>query len=116
MAKNEIKFKPGSYTCIIQEGGAFFNKRFYEYGDKVILDSQEMVDKLMSAGVRFIPTHEFDKNDGDVVRKIVSASRNNKTVEDVLRAADEEQKKLKAEYEAQIAELQAKLESKKEEK
>lgn len=116
MVKSENKFKPGVYVCVVREGFAFFNKKVYEYGDRIVLDSQEMVDKVTGAGVRFVPEADFEKDDGGVIKKIISASRNNKTVEDVLRTAESENKKMKALYEAKIAELQekyAELESEK---
>lgn len=115
MAKNatEEKFKPGAYVCIVDEGFAFFNKKAYEYGERIVVETQELVDKLMSAGDRFVPEALFEKQDGNVVRRVISASRNNKTVEDVIRSADAEKAKMKADYEAKIAELTAKIESEK---
>ena len=111
--KEEEKFKPGAYICVVDDGFAFFNKKSYEYGDRIVVETQELVDKLMSAGQRFVPEAEFEKADGNVVRKVISASRNNKTVEDIIRSTDAEKAKMKADYEAKIAELTAKIESEK---
>lgn len=112
MAKEENKtLKLGAYICIVREGFAFFNKRSYEYGQRVVVDNEELLQKMISAGNRFVPEEEFVKEDGDIVRKVVSATRTNKTVEDVIRSSDAEKAKMKADYEAKIKELEAKLEA-----
>lgn len=106
-------YKPGAYICIVDgEGSAFFNKRSYKYGDRVVVEEQKLVDQMMGAGPRFIPEAEFEKADADLIKKIRSASSNNKTVEDVVRSAELEKQQLKNEYEAQIEELKKKLEAK----
>lgn len=112
--KEEVQqFKPGAYICIVDgEGFAFFNKRKYKYGDRVVVEEQELVNKMMNAGNRFIPESEFEKADKDLIRKIRAASSNNKTVEDVVRSAELEKQQLKNEYEAQLEELKRKLEEK----
>lgn len=115
--KKEEGYKPGAYICIVDgEGFAFFNKRQYKYGDRVVVESQDLVDKLMSSGPRFIPEAEFVKADADVVRKIRSASSNNKTVEDIVRSTEKEKEQMKAEYEAEIEKLKAELAAKTENK
>ena len=103
------KLKMGTYVCVVREGTAFFNKRSYSYGDKIVIDSEELLVKMDSCPGRFVTEAEFDKADGDVIRKVVSASRNNKTVEDIIRSTDEDKKKMKAEYEAKLAELSAQI-------
>lgn len=118
-AKTDEKkeYKPGAYICIVDgEGTAFFNKRSYKYGDRVVVEEQKLVDQMMGAGPRFIPEAEFEKADADLIKKIRSASSNNKTVEDVVRSSELEKQQLKNEYEAQIAELKKKLEAKEAEK
>ena len=111
--KEEVVYKPGAYICIVDgEGFAFFNKTKYRYGDRVVVEEQELVDKMMGAGPRFIPEAEFEKADVDLIKKIRSASSNNKTVEDVVRSSELEKKQLKAEYEAKLEELKKKLEEK----
>lgn len=116
--KEETKeYKPGAYVCIVDgDGFAFFNKRKYKYGDRVVVEEESLVKQLMGAGPRFIPESEFEKIDADVVRKIRSASSNNKTVEDVVRSAEAEKKQMKKEYEAQLEELRQKLQRQQEEK
>lgn len=104
------EYKPGPYICIVEgEGFAFFNKRQYKYGDRVVVESQDLVDSLMGAGNRFMPEAEFIKADADLVKKIRSASSNNKTVEDIVRSTEAEKKQLKEEYEAEIERLKAEL-------
>lgn len=105
------KLKVGTYVCVVREGTAFFNKRSYSYGDKIVIDTDELLAKMDSCPGRFVTEKEFEASDGDVIRKVVSASRNNKTVEDVIRSAEEEKKKMKAEYEAKLAELTAQIKS-----
>lgn len=121
MAKNnnqqktaeKVEYKPGAYVCIVDgEGCAFFNKRRYKYGDRVVVEEEGLVKQMMSAGPRFIPEEEFEKADKDLIKKIRSASSNNKTVEDVVRSSELEKQQLKNEYEAQIEELKKKLEAK----
>lgn len=107
MAKTE--YKPGAYICIVRDGFAFFNKKSYEYGDRVVVETEELAKQLLAAGDRFVSEAEFNKSDGDVVRKVISATRNNKTVEDIIRSTDAEKAKIKADYEAKIAELQKKI-------
>lgn len=115
--KKEEGYKPGPYICIVEgEGFAFFNKCKYKYGDRVVVEDQDLVDKLMGAGPRFIPEAEFEKADENLVRKIRSASSNNKSVEDIVRATEIEKKKLKEEYEAQLEQLKKQLEAKEAEK
>lgn len=125
MAKNtnqaktdeKVSYKPGAYICIVDgEGTAFFNKRSYKYGDRVVVEEQKLVDQMMGAGPRFIPEAEFEKADADLIKKIRSASSNNKTVEDVVRSSELEKQQMKNEYEAQIEELKKKIESKEAEK
>lgn len=81
-----------------------------------MVEDQDLVDKLMGAGPRFIPEAEFEKADENLVRKIRSASSNNKSVEDIVRATEIEKKKLKEEYEAQLEQLKKQLEAKEAEK
>ena len=109
--KEEPKFKPGAYICVVDDGFAFFNKESYEYGDRVVVETEALAKKLLSAGDRFVPEAEFEKHDGKIIREVISASRNNKTVEDIIRSTDAEKAEMKAEYEAKIAELMAKIES-----
>lgn len=110
-------YKPGAYICIVDgEGFAFFNKRRYKYGDRVVVEEQKLVDQMMGSGNRFIPEAEFEKADADLIKKIRSASSNNKTVEDVVRSSELEKQQLKNEYEAQIEELKKQLEAKEAEK
>lgn len=114
MASEKNTYKPGAYICIVDgEGFAFFNKRQYRYGDRVVVESQDLVNKLVGSGNRFIPESEFVKADADVVRKIRSASSNNKTVEDVVRSSEAEKAQIKAEYEAEIQKLKDELEKNK---
>lgn len=114
---DKVEYKPGAYICIVDgEGTAFFNKRSYKYGDRVVVEEQKLVDQMMGAGPRFIPEAEFEKADADLIKKIRSASSNNKTVEDVIRSSELEKQQLKSEYEAQIEELKKKLEAKEAEK
>ena len=109
----KVVYKPGSYICIVDgEGFAFFNKRRYKYGDRVFVEEQKLVDQMMGSGARFIPEADFEKADKDLIKKIRSASSNNKTVEDVVRSSELEKQQLKNEYEAQIEELKKKLEAK----
>ena len=106
-------YKPGAYVCIVDgEGCAFFNKRRYKYGDRVVVEEEGLVKQMMSAGPRFIPEEEFEKADKDLIKKIRSASSNNKTVEDVVRSSELEKQQLKNEYEAKIEELKKQLEAK----
>ena len=119
MAKEEKKeYKLGAYICIVDEGQfAFFNKRKYVYGQRVYVDSKELLDKMMSAGQRFIPEQEFERADEDLIKKIRNTTAG-KTIEDVVRSSEAEKEKLKADYEKKIQELTAQLEekSKKDEK
>lgn len=115
MAKNtaEKEFKPGAYICVVRDGFAFFNKKSYEYGDRVVVETEELAKQLLGAGDRFAPEAEFEKADGNVVRKVISASRGNKSVEDIVRSTEAEKAKMKADYEAKIAELQKQIEANK---
>lgn len=107
------QYKLGAYICIVDgEGCAFFNKRRYKYGDRVVVEEEGLLKQMMSAGPRFIPESEFEKADKDLIKKIRSASSNNKTVEDVVRSSELEKQQLKNEYEAKIEELKKKLEEK----
>lgn len=46
MAKEtKTTLKPGAYICIVREGFAFFNKRSYEYGQRIVVDSEELLEK-----------------------------------------------------------------------
>ena len=108
----KVEYKLGAYICIVDgEDFAFFNKRAYRYGDRVVVDDPELLVKMMSAGPRFIPEEQFEKADKDLIKKIRSASSNNSTVEDVVRSAELEKKQLKDEYEAKIEELKKQLEA-----
>jgi hypothetical protein len=103
-------YKPGPYICIVAgEDFAYFNKRQYRYGDRVVVQTQDLVDALMGAGNRFMPEEEFKKADADLVKKIRSASSNNKTVEDIVRSTEAEKQQMKDEYEAEIEKLKAQL-------
>ena len=109
----ELHFKPGAYICIVKDGFAYFNKKSYEFGDRIVVETEELADQLMGSGERFVPEAEFQKSDGNIVRKVISANRNNKSIEDVIRSADAEKARITAEYEAKIAELKAQIESNK---
>jgi len=105
-------YKPGAYICIVEDGQfAFFNKRKYVYGQRVFVDSQELVDKMMGAGNRFIPESEFEKADVDLIKKIRNTTAG-KTIEDVVRSSEAEKEKLKDEYEKKIKELTEQLQAK----
>lgn len=108
-----VKYKPGAYICIVRDGFAFFNKKSYEYGDRVVVETEELAEKLLKAGDRFVSESEFEKHDGDIVRKVISASRGNKSIEDIVRSTEDEKAKMKADYEAKIAELQKQIEANK---
>lgn len=111
--EEKIIYKPGPYICIVDGSGfAYFNKKQYSYGDRVVVQSQELVDILMGSGNRFMPEADFNKADADVVKKIRSASSNNRTVEDIVRATEAEKQQMKDEYEAEIERLKEKLEQK----
>lgn len=112
-AEKQKEYKLGAYICIVDgEGFAFFNKRRYKYGDRVVIDSEELLDKLIGAGMRFIPEEDFERADNDLVKKIRSASNGNKTVEDIVRSTELEKARMKAEYEKKLEELRKQIEEK----
>lgn len=113
-AESKKEYKLGAYICVVDgEGFAFFNKRRYKYGDRVVVDSEELLDKMIGSGMRFIPEEDFERADNDLVKKIRSASSGNKTVEDIVRATEAEKARIKAEYEEKLAALRKEIETKK---